>query len=265
MRVALVSAVHERYELSEVWYPATQRILQRFRNHGIGAGCFLAGKGLTHFKLSHQHGFDWIRSENRPLGRKWNAALREAMWWTPDYIFILGQDDFFSDALIDAYADMIRSNVRYAGINKMYFYEPSTSRCLHYKIRGDRESGRNWQDNAKIPVVQRLSAKKNTTLGAGRLIHRSLLEGHAVWWEPTKERALDASMARTLSLPKAQIIPTDEDRFAVDIKTSANIWSFDALAELFPENIINDPSILAALPEWDQLKQLRELNPVDLG
>jgi hypothetical protein len=198
----------------------------------------------------------FVHAENRPLGAKWNAVVREAMRWNPDYIFITGQDDFYTDALVDRYAVFIKAGVPFAGIGKIYMFEPLTQRAIHFE-QNPPAARRNPIDNSRVPKVQRLSRYRQATIGAGRLLHRSWFEGRDVYWQPEKESGLDLSITKTLGLSKAEVIPTDDQAFAVDVKTAANIWSLDAFLDLFPEMAVTDPqNVLSALPEWDAIRTL---------
>lgn len=251
MKVALCSAVWGRLALTQVWWQAMHRIRNQIYDSGIAAVAFVAGSEQEHRHLCGKNYGAWVPSNNGLLGEKWNRVVRTALEWA-DYIFILGSDDFFSPGLIQQYVNCIQRGVKYVGCRGLYFYEPATDRTL--LLQTDE-----WGNYPTAPgacqVKQLKHKRKRTFFGAGRLLHRSLFEGHEEFWTPEISHGLDANMARNLGLSGVdEMLKSGPDAFLVDVKTRENIWSFDHLAKTYPHALQPDSSAIQSLPEFDQLR-----------
>lgn len=261
MRIALCSAVWGRTDLTRVWWNGASRIRQQLRNGGIDCEIFVGGSESAHLLLCYSNKGQWVQVENNPLGAKWNAVVNRALLWGADYIFILGSDDFFNSHLIDQYAGLARQGIPYAGLASMYFFEPASDRLMLLDVRRKARSFiTTFPGRRDIRRIRGVEGYQNTpryqTLGAGRLIHRSFLEGRDHIWEPNKNSALDASMTKTCELPRAFELQVSPQFLAVDVKTDTNIWSFSAMETWFPEQFLSATEILAGLPELEELRQL---------
>jgi hypothetical protein len=227
-----------------------------FVNAGHSAEIFVAGSEIEHRDLCESNGCQWVEHENEPVGAKWNAVARRALDWAADYIFILGSDDFFSDSLIAEYVDLPRQRVVHAGLRGVYIYEPESDRLLSLMANQGRFCTKPGDSDLRV-------AKKGSkpAVGTGRLVHRSCFDWHETYWEPHKNRALDASLQKTLRLPPARLISLSEGRLAVDVKTGTNIWSFDSLAEVYSGCLLESSDILHSLPEWEAIRSLAVPQP----
>jgi hypothetical protein len=63
-------------------------------------------------------------------------------------------------------------------------------------------------------------------------------------------------MVEILDPPPPQTLKSVPEAFALDVKTTENIWSLDILLEWYPGALIDDYSYLKALPEWDAIQAL---------
>lgn len=243
-----------RVPLTRVWWKGTIRIRKQFNDAGISTQIFVAGDEPEHSELCRQHEGAWAECENTYLGAKWNQVAKAALKWGADYIFILGSDDFFGPGLIDRYITAIRKNSVHAGLQGIYMYEPRTDRAL--RLVADTKG--NYPTAPGAVTVRRIHRNK-PVIGAGRLLHRSIFAGHDYYWEPEKNRALDASMTKTLRLPPARLFVPSPEQLAVDIKTETNIWSFDTLLDVFKDTgcVLPDSSELHSLPEWQEIRALQ--------
>lgn len=252
MNIALCSALWGRFDLARVWWKGINRVKQQFHQRKFGARIFIACSEVQHLQGARLSGVIPIEHENKPLGKKLNEVVGAALYEGYDYICILGMDDFFSPLLVERYCDTIeKSHPLYFGLRGMYLYEPSTARMMLFQTDA---KGNYPKTNPDDSTVRRL---KRTPLGAGRMIHRSLFEGHKYFWAPDKNQGLDASLTATLRLPSAStLIPADSKCFALDVKTKDNIWSFSHLAETFPACVLDTPHDLSMLPEWPEIQAL---------
>jgi len=162
---------------------------------------------------------------NKPLGNKMNKSYHFALNHINhcDYIMQLGSDDLISTNYLDDITMYIQRGFKFFGPDKILFVDSETKRS-------------------------KLAFEPN--IGAGRLIHRSLLEGRSEWFE-LKDSGMDNSMRRNIEkhcelTPFTQNINIATDQPLIcDIKSKTNIWSFDQVSgdevdyndyiELFPE------------------------------
>jgi hypothetical protein len=120
-----------------------------------------------------------------------------------------------SDELALAYRQAMEDGRQYVGMTTCYMIEPMSRRAL--KITGHASPTR-WGE----------------TIGAGRLIHRSVLDRlDGRLWPENATRGLDWRM--TLRLQKHGIAGTDYTLsgpgYLVDVKGSGNMWTFDHVAK----------------------------------
>lgn len=276
MRIALCSAVWGRLPLTKVWWSAVDRIQAQFDDAEHAAEVFVGGSEWSHRDLCRLWEGNWIQTPNNPLGAKWNAVVTRALDFRPDYIFILGSDDFFSPALIDQYIEVINRRVRFAGLSSIYFHEPKSARTLYYHM--DRatsvpviQSTSTWEagqiprsrgmcdirsPRRKVDIRTIRSKVGRSAFGAGRLIHRSYFLGHTEFWDLNIDKALDASMDRCLNLGRVHQIHLGGQSVALDVKTPENIWTFDSLIEKSPLCVESSSEMLAAIPEWPDIQSL---------
>jgi hypothetical protein len=228
--VGICSALWQRYPLTAVWWQGIHRIAQRFASHGIQTQVTVAVSEPWHTVTAVQHGAEIVVIRNEPLGQKWNAAVEQACAFGADYVLILGSDDFLSDPLIDRYADLIEEKWLYAGLAGLYFYEPSTKRLAYHATK---------------------QSAHGNPLGAGRLIHRSLLErqGYRPWLDASTKR-LDTDMRLRCDLPAAKLLTVNTDQPAVDVKTDTNLWGFDRLRVAYGTTMVEESEPTLAIPEW---------------
>jgi hypothetical protein len=267
MQIALCSAVWGRIPLTDVWWKNVKRMQRTFADNGVKAGIFVAGSESAHYKLCEYNKGMWVEAPNSQLGEKWNTVARAALAWGADYLFILGSDDFFDDAMIREYARQARAGVQYAAIRAMYMYEPDTDRAILFDNRNRLKPTPPDGNKSHVQIIYMGQSQQDplkVMMGAGRLLHRSLFANREYFWEPNKSSGLDASMRRTLELPTPHVIPI-ETGIALDVKTAANIWPLDTLIEWYPGCELHDTKLLAGLPEWDDIRNLASNSPGEQG
>lgn len=245
IRLAVCAAVWQRYELTAVWWQFLRRLRYHFSTCGIQAGVYVSGNEAEHHRLCLQHAGVWVNCPNKAVGQKYNEAVQAACHDGADYVLILGSDDFMSGGLIERYIDAIASEVTYIGAIGAYYYEPSTNRCAYF------------------PGYPRNHRAHGQSMGAGRLLHRSLMEQRNYRpWPDQQRRGCDAKMHRILHLPKHYLLPIDPDGVLVDVKTDVNIWAFNRLHQLHGMEDVEPEPILSTLPEWQAIRNLgqHELN-----
>lgn len=265
MKIALCSAVWGRLPLTRVWWKGISRIRERFAEERIESRAFISGSEAEHQDLCRVQDGVWSECGNGKLGEKWNCAVRAGLAWGADHIFILGSDDFFSDALIKQYARLIYAGTPFVSLDAIYVHEVSSNRTLLLDTNAQKTGSMQRLDDSEIIYRYHHAdgSKRRTTrvpneqmkVGAGRLIQRSYFEGFTDFWDASRAIALDLNMVHRLSLP-APLFVIHPHGFALDVKTGENIWSFDRLLSWFPTALRPDAGVLTSLPEWDDIRAL---------
>ncbi len=215
-----------RPEVSEVFITGMRR---------LGIDLFASISDAKSRDLCRRLDVPFIEENNFPVGRKMNKTLEAAMKLDWTHLMISGDDDIYTQSILDTYEQ--HKYELAVGFNNIYFVQPSSKRAVKFSYDSEK------------------------TIGAGRLISRSVVEmvlricGEL--WEGKRNRSLDASMDQRLTvvnvIPKVVKLPFP---CAIDIKTSQNIWSFDSITK-FAKNrcTVEDASyedILNLIPQEER-------------
>lgn len=147
---------------------------------GIELCTYVAGSEGDETRTEAENlGHKYIEIENRPLGRKFNAAVSMAFQDLVDYVMIMGSDTFFMPTLWDQYADLIRIGEKYVGIRDLYMWD------------WNNNDARYWEGYS--------GERFGEPIGCGRLIHRTLIHGSL--YDDNRNVSLDASASRRLPQP----------------------------------------------------------------
>lgn len=162
---------------------------------------------------------------NKPLGMKLNGAIAYSLKHCNhyDYMMQLGSDDLISSDYLDKIQPYLKRGVMFFGPDKLLFIDQQTKAVKYH------QTGYHF--------------------GAGRLIHRALLEGTNYWYSDIN-KGLDNSLTRNIyerwgTTPDTmqQVIASDTPLIC-DIKGEENIHSFESVPgdqidgrynHLFPE------------------------------
>jgi hypothetical protein len=218
-----------------VWWAGAARLRRTWDRHEVAI--YAGGDEPEHRALCAAHGGTWVEHQNTPLGLKWNALVRKAWLDGADATVILGSDDLLDSNLADAYRRMFDAGrpAFYAGNRGCAMVEPATRRALY--IGGHATPGRLGE-----------------VVGAGRVFARSVLDRlQGRPWPQTANRGLD--FRQTMNFVRAGVHAPDvvfgpEDGLLVDIKTDANIWSYNHIAR--HRNVVREREydrVLERIPE----------------
>jgi hypothetical protein len=206
---------------------------------GIQVNVYVAGDEPDQRELCLRHAGHWIEVPNDSVSRKFNATTEAAGRAGAEYFLILGTDDFMSEALIDQYVDAVAAEVDYVGLANAYFHDVLTDQTILFP--GYPRGHRGW----------------GHSLGAGRLLHKRVIEKHGFHpWPEGLRRALDANMHRKLGLPLHYLLTCTEEAFLVDVKTDVNIWPFEKLKKVYGLYSLSTEGNLDTLPEWEMIREL---------
>jgi CTP:molybdopterin cytidylyltransferase MocA len=237
VKIAVLSCLWERYELAPAWWQGMTRIRDHWREAGHECDIVVAGSEDTHRTMAADHAAVWVEAYNDPLGAKFNAAAQRAFHDGADYLMVMGSDDFLATKTLQVMANRIQQGARYVGLSGCWFHDLATGRTSLFEA---------------YPVGH---AQRGQPIGLGRLLHRSLLPRHGRPWQDDLNRSLDWSMTQRCKLPKASVVQVGETVVALDVKTRANIWSFDRVTQ--NRAVTVDHPALQLVPEWPMLRALR--------
>jgi glycosyltransferase involved in cell wall biosynthesis len=162
-------------------------------------------------KTAKKYGFKAVYYKNLPVSDKMNAALEYiATHLEFDYLMNFGSDDLIHPDIEMLYEPYLKQKCRLFGVNTLYFTELCSKKTIHFDTYATHGS-----------------------IGAGRMIHCSILEhfhrDQYPMYEPGLDCGLDTSSAmtikRVLQIPDV-VIESGKYPYIVDIKTTTNINQF---------------------------------------
>lgn len=174
--------------------------------------------------------FHLVAHKNNPLGQKLNKGIERALELGFDYLMQLGSDDILSIHYLDAIYPYIDNEVKYFGPDRLYFYHLLTGKLKFYFAYGPH-------------------------FGAGRMIHRSLLEGRREWFDPEINQGLDNSLNRNIyqhhemnNITMSQSIGY-QSVLVLDVKGENNIHAYDDVPGVEYSDEVKKKGRLADFPE----------------
>lgn len=218
MKIAIITAVHQRLLITELFY---QRLFKTINSGGIPFEfeVFVAGDDPSHKALCNEFEYNWVDVDNRYLGLKFNKAMEAARTCNPDYVMTLGSDDLILPQLFTYYEEYMDQSTEFFGINTMHFYNAGTNEMKLFN------------KNYKSPQ----------TLGVGRMYSKELLNRFNWYIWPYKvNRGLDNQASRRIrSTWVMETVVDIPQPFICDVKTEDNINKFKDIP-----GVLIDPSAI---------------------
>lgn len=166
-------------------------------------------------------GYQRFYFSNEYLGDKLNAGLTYAMRFEWDYLMNMGSDNIYTDRLWQLYEDYFRTGEPYFSLNECYFYDLVNNRAWYQK---------DYVSDAELGGI-----------GAGRMIHRSLIGDDPKIWRTGTCTGMDGFSAWSLYQRGGhmqKIVQANELPVMLDIKTNTNI---NHSIEVFPQRTKDVP------------------------
>lgn len=211
-KLLIYLAVWKRPHITEICFRGIQRIKEH-PDYDIEALAVISEDSMI--PLCEKYGIHWVMYKNNPLGEKKNAGLLKAKEFQFDYLLEIGSDDLVTNELLTHYKNYTHL---FFGVKDVCYIDSDSGAC------------------------RRLQSK--STYGAGRMIHRTLLEMMG-WklWDNKINKGLDnnsvfAFMRRGIDYKQ---VPSMERPGVIDIKSDTNIWPFNHLLgiEYDADNVLN--------------------------
>lgn len=202
MKLLIYTAVWKRPEITEICFMGIKR-LQKVSGFDISALAVISEVDMI--PLCEKYGIEWCMTANNPLGAKKNYGLSQSKDKDFDFLIEIGSDDLILDDLL----------YDYRKFKKYDFFGVCDAAYI----------------NAENLECRRLQTE--AVYGAGRAISKNLLEkmGYKLW--SNRNRGMDKNSVMSIYNAgfKYWQIPPHEYPLVVDIKSSVNIWSFNAVGK----------------------------------
>lgn len=218
MHIHIITCVWQRPQIAQLFFDHYTQLLEQMPPSNTLSMCVCGSPNDNVLPLMPKWAH-YTSHSNQPLGNKWNKALEASKCIEFDYVLVMGSDDFINLEGLNWLFDQARKGFDFVGFKDMYMVDSATKRVAY------------WRGYEKRP---------NTTIGAGRLIKREVIEA-LNWklWSPTKRKGLDGSMgrimkkeleARGLNIKRARMI--DENVRLFDLKSGQNMNSFNDMGSV---------------------------------
>lgn len=200
-KLLIYLAVWKRPQITELCFLGINR-MKTHPAYDIQALAVISEESMI--PLCEKYGVNWVMYKNEPLGEKKNFGLSKAKEFEFDYLMEIGSDDLILNELLDDYKNYI-GKYDFFGINDAAYINSETGDC-------------------------RRLISNNSTYGAGRMIHRRILES-VNWklWNDGINKGMDNNSI--LSLLRKGIgykkVKPMEFPGVIDVKSDVNIWKFN--------------------------------------
>ena len=213
MNLAIITAIHERQALTHAFLKAMSRI-----RDDLGVQTYIAiTTGDSNLPDVQKFGFPYLEHPNKPLGKKWNAAVGLLRNVDFSHLMILGSDDIPSSRFIEN--AMKYGEYDISGIDGLWFWGMNPRRAGFGRF-------------GYFPVSKVFA-------GPGKVISRRIVEAldWTVWTE-RKNYAMDADMmlnirraakAFGMKLNICRYSTLESEGFLVDVKYQSHISSLSPI------------------------------------
>ena len=160
-KILIYLAVWKRPEITEICFLGIKRLRRSFNCDALAV---ISEESMI--PLCEKYNIRWVMYSNQWLGEKKNFGLQAAKQIDFDYLLEIGSDDLVLNELIEDYLNKYVGKYDFFGIRDCAWYNSETGDCRR--------------------IIS------NTTYGAGRFIHRSVLD-KVDWkiWNDRINRGLD--------------------------------------------------------------------------
>lgn len=233
-RLAIVTTLWQRHAL-------TKFVLDHYASLEISGvdkrlvaiGSLQSGDTLSR-DIALERGFAYVDAANSPLTEKWNAGVASLRDDDIDALVIVGSDDLLTRAYLERACDMISDGRDYVSATGLYFFEAHKRQALY----------------TSDPTIR---------IGAGRVVSREALERlDYKLWPLRLDRAVDNSQHLHFAKHGFDLsyldTSRDSDAALVDIKTRANIWSFEQMKASVTSTSVDSDEIFQRFPMLEYLR-----------
>lgn len=218
MKILILIPLYKRPEIWKICIRNLKRFIRRV-SWQIEVVCILSPDDdhmKTNENLCKLAGFKCIYYPNFPVSDKINAGIRYIMaHYEFDYLMNFGSDDLIHPDIEQLYDEHFKLNRLFFGINTLYFYDYDSKKAIFFD-----------------------TYNTNGAIGAGRMIHKSILDMFHTdmmpLYEPGINQGMDTNSAMMIKRSYGiyeVIVDSGEFPYIVDIKSNTNINYFVHLEE----------------------------------
>ena len=226
MKVVILTAVWKRPELFKIFLDGIKRVRKNTEHEVI-----LVTVGSEKKSFSNNH----IEHNNFPLSHKWQSGLNHVRTLNPDYVLMLGSDDFICSNLLGVYTKEMDKGTDLIGLLDCYFLDARVNSLTHWL------GYRNHRRGESIGMARMLSSKFLDKLD------------WQMWVKPIN-KGLDSEMMRNIRSVKhseAMFKCKDENIMALDVKTDTNISNIKTYRDL---NLVDTKTLSSFISEKEFYK-----------
>ena len=214
MKIITLIPIYKRPEITEISLRNLRKFADTVADWNLTAVCILSPEDI-HLKENEKkvkrYGFKAIYYRNLPVSDKINAGIQYIVSnYYFDYLMNFGSDDLIHPEIATLYAPYFANKVQFFGINALYFKDMTTGKTIYFN-----------------------TYNTNGSIGAGRMIHRSIIFqiiGEAMTvYEKRLDCGMDTSsamMIKRLTGGVDVIVDSGEFPYIADLKTTTNINLF---------------------------------------
>lgn len=214
MKILTLIPIYKRPEITSICLANLHRFAAAVPEWNLRVVCILSPEDEhlnQNERTVRRYGFKAIYYKNLPVADKLNAGIRYVhAHYDFDYLMNFGSDDLIHPDIAKLYRSYFDNGVRFFGINSLYFKEMRTGRTIYFH-----------------------TYNSNGSIGAGRMIHRKIIDQFVredmPMYEPGLDCGLDTSSAISIKRTTKDvdvIIESGEFPFIADLKTDTNINHF---------------------------------------
>jgi len=200
-KLLIYLAVWKRPQITELCFLGINR-MRKHPDYDIQVLAVISEESMI--PLCEKYGVNCFMYKNEPLGEKKNFGLSKAKEFDFEYLMEIGSDDLILNELLDDYKNYI-GKYDFFGINDAAYINSETGDC-------------------------RRLMSNNSTYGAGRMIHRRILEA-SNWklWNDNLSKGMDNNSILSLLRKGIGYKKVKPMAFpgVVDVKSDVNIWKFN--------------------------------------
>ena len=219
MRIAIVTALHKRYRLTEMFLAYYAKLWPG------PLYCVIDDDDLKMWRLVRQYP-QWchVEHQNMPLADKWLRCMQLARVERDNFdaVMILGSDDFIDKE----YQQHIETSLWVTNRGYVERFDDAEGALPELQIQP------RYIHYYDAPTA-RLISRKHKRPGAGRVLSNAMLE--RLEWRPWThgDRNIDGSMDKRLAQVYGGNVPTayieEPIGSILDVKTDLNMWDFEHL------------------------------------
>lgn len=214
MKIVILTAVWKRHKLFEIFLEGIERIKRNTEHEVVLVTIGSEGKS---FSPNH------IETDNLPLTNKWQSGIEYAKGFSPDYVLMMGSDDFVCSNFLDVYTPEMEKGTDLIGLIDCYFLDARINELTHW--------------------IGYRNHRRGESIGMARMLSKNLLDtiDWKVWVQPAN-KGLDSIMMdrlKTINYTEKMFNCKEENILAVDVKTDINVSNIKDYRDLHKEDFNN--------------------------